>query len=397
MTNTPHFCHPGSLPKNLAPRFAVSAMGLLCLLLALAGCGGEKEAAHRPPAPVTTVQAKAMDTPVTIKAVGNVKASNSVTVKSRVDGHIMRIHFLDGDMLTAGQLLYTIDPETYIYTQRGAQASVASDRATAEYARKEYLRYKDLYDQNVISRDEYEVKLTAYETARKAMEADSAQVDIASRNVKFTQITSPINGMAGSTLLDEGNLVGADKDELVVIKTLAPADVQFSVPGFELPRIRAEYVDNQLTVLATPALSGAEPARGVLTFMDNWVNPDTGMINLKARFPNQDTALWPGQFVTIDLILSIRENAVRVPAQAVQRGPDGRYIFVVEDGKAKVRPVVPGLRVDEEVVIDSGLAAGETVVVEGMLRLFPDAPVAIKNAPPAPGTDANATKGQENS
>ncbi|MFH1914675.1 MAG: efflux RND transporter periplasmic adaptor subunit [Pseudomonadota bacterium] len=376
----------------------MSALGLLCLLFALAGCGEGKDAAHRPPAPVTTVKAKAVDTPVTIKAVGNVKASNSVTVKSRVDGHIMRIHFLDGDMVTAGQLLYTIDPETYIYTQRGAQASVASDRASAEYARKEYLRYKDLYDQNVISRDEYEVKLTSYETARKAMEADSAQVDIASRNVKFTQITSPIDGMAGSTLLDEGNLVGADKDELVVIKTLSPADVQFSVPGYELPRIRAEYVDNQLTALATPSLSGAEPAQGALTFMDNWVNPDTGMINLKARFPNADTALWPGQFVTIDLILSVKKNAIRVPAQAVQRGPDGRYVFVIEDGKAKVRPVVPGLRVDEEVVIDSGLAAGDTVVIEGMLRLYPDAPVTVKNAPTAaPGADANATKGQENS
>jgi multidrug efflux system membrane fusion protein len=301
-------------------------------------------------------------------------------------------------MVTAGQLLYTIDPETYIYTQKGAQANVASDRATAEHARKDYLRYKDLFEQNVISRDEYEVKLTAYETARKSMEADAAQVDIASRNVKFTQITSPIDGMAGSTLLDEGNLVAADKDELLVINTLSPADVQFAVPGYELPRMRARYADDHLTVLATPAMSGARPAQGTLTFVDNWVNPDTGMINLKARFPNEDTALWPGQFVTIDLILETREGAIRIPAQAVQRGPDGRYVYVVEDGKAKVRPVVPGLRVDEEIVIDSGLAAGETVVVEGMLRLAPDAPVVVRNTPATGhGTEANATKGGENS
>lgn len=385
--------------KKIALRRAAHALVLTMLLSLLAACGDDKGAkTARPPAPVQTSQARAEDTPVTITAVGNVKASNSVTIKSRVDGHILRIHFLDGDMVTAGQLLYTIDPETYIYTQKGAQANVASDRATAEHARKDYLRYKDLFEQNVISRDEYEVKLTAYETARKSMEADAAQVDIASRNVKFTQITSPIDGMAGSTLLDEGNLVAADKDELLVINTLSPADVQFAVPGYELPRIRARYADDHLTVLATPAMSGARPAQGTLTFVDNWVNPDTGMINLKARFPNEDTALWPGQFVTIDLILETREGAIRIPAQAVQRGPDGRYVYVVEDGKAKVRPVVPGLRVDEEIVIDSGLAAGETVVVEGMLRLAPDAPVVVKNTPATGhGTEANATKGGENS
>lgn len=392
----PHRLTP-TLKKN-GLRRAAGFLLLASLFLALPGCGDKEAKTARPPAPVETGQAVAKDTPVALKAVGNVKASNSVTVKSRVDGHILRIHFLDGDTVTAGQLLYTIDPETYLYTQEGAQANVAADRATAEHAQKDYMRYKDLFEQNVISRDEYETKLTAYETARKAMEADAAQVGIASRNVKFTQITSPIDGMAGSTLLDEGNLVAADKDELVVINTLAPADVQFSVPGYELPRIRAEFVDNHLPVLATPAASGAKPSEGVLTFVDNWVNPDTGMINLKARFPNEDTALWPGQFVTIDLILSIQKDAVRIPAQAVQRGPNGKYVFVVEDGKARMQPVTTGMRLDGEVVIDTGLKAGEIVVVEGALRLYPDAPVAIKKGPGSkPEANANATKGQENS
>lgn len=370
----------------------------LCLALMaslfLTGCK-EKKKTGPPPAPVKTVQAEAKDTPVLLKGVGNVKASNSVTVKSRVDGHIMRIHFLDGDHVKAGQLLYTIDPETYIYQQKGAQANVASDRATAELAQKDYIRYKDLYEKQVISKDEYEQKVTAYETARKAMEADTAQADIAKRNVHFTRITSPIDGIAGSTLLDEGNLVGADRDELVVIKTIEPTDVVFSIPGRDVGMVRSHFIDDDLTVMATPSTLDAEPSQGHLTFVDNWINPDTGMINLKARFPNTDAKLWPGQFVTVDLILSIQKDAVRIPAQAVQRGPKGKYVYTVKDNKAVMTPVVMGMRLNDDVIIDKGLSAGETVIIEGMLRLFPGAPVIIRNddrknaTPPAKsGSDA---------
>lgn len=350
----------------------------LVLILPLLACKDDNTSKQAPPpVPIKTFKAEAKDTPVTLKAVGNVKASNSVTVKSRVDGHILRIHFLDGDAVKAGQVLYTIDPETYIYTQKGDQANVASDRATAELARKDYLRYKELYEKQVISEDEYEQKVTAYETARKAMEADTAQVDIAKRNVKFTKVTSLIDGIAGSTLLDEGNLVAADKDELVIIKTITPADVQFSIPGNALDEVRSHDIDEELPVLAKSSSINAEPAKGVLTFVDNWVNPNTGMINLKARFANEDTKLWPGQFVTIDLILDTLKGAVRIPAEAVQKGPKGKYVFIVKDKKAEMRPVSVGIRVDDEVVIDKGINAGEIVVIDGMLRLYPGAPVML--------------------
>ena len=354
-------------------------ISIIFATLLVTACGNNSTQSKGPaPAPVKTTRAIAKDAEVMLKAVGNVKASNSVTVKSRVDGHILRIHFLDGDPVSAGQLLYTIDPETYIYTQKGAQANVASDRASAELAQKDYLRYKELYEQQVISKDEYEQKLTAYQTARKAMEADIAQADIAKRNVKFTKVTSPINGIAGATLLDEGNLVAADKDELVIIKTIAPADVQFSIPGNKLSQVRSHFIDEDLTVYATPGFADATPAKGQLTFVDNWVNPDTGMINLKARFPNNDTKLWPGQFVTVNLILDTQKDAIHIPAQAVQRGPDGKYVFIVKDNKAEMRPVTEGMRRGNDVVINKGLEADETVVVEGMLRLYPDAPVIIK-------------------
>ena len=372
-------------------RFQTCTLLIFLTLALTTGCKNDKDKqTGPPPAPVRTAKAEAKDTPVTLKAVGNVKASNSVTIKSRVDGHILRIHFLDGDAVKAGQVLYTIDPETYIYTQRGAQANVAGDRASAELARKDYIRYKELYEQKVISKDEYEQKLTTYETARKAMEADSAQADIAKQNVKFTKVTSPINGIAGSTLLDEGNLVAADKDDLVIIKTITPADIQFSIPGQDLDLVRSHFIDNELPVLAKSASMGMAPINGVLTFVDNWVNPDTGMINLKARFPNKDMKLWPGQFVTVDLVLDIKKDAVRIPAQAVQRGPDNKYVYIAKDSKAEMRPVTVGMRVDDEVVIDKGVNAGENVVVDGMLRLFPDAPLVIKNDTPS---DDKTTKG----
>jgi len=122
-----------------------------------------------------------------------------------------------------------------------------------------------------------------------------------------------------------------------------------------------------------------EPVQGVLTFVNNWVNPDTGMINLKARFPNKDAKLWPGQFVTVSLILDTLKDAVRIPAQAVQRGPKGKYVYIAKDDKAEMRPVTVGMRVDDEVVIDKGVNAGEIVVIDGMLRLFPNAPLQIRN------------------
>jgi len=373
-------------PKPRRPHTVCRFLAVLGLLAALVlpGCSKEKKQG-RPPAPVKTVQSWAKDTPVSLKAVGNVKASNSVTVKSRVDGHILRIHFLDGDVIKAGQLLYTIDPETYVYQQQGAQANVASDRATAEQAQKDYVRYKDLYEQQVISKDEYEQKLTAYETARKAMEADTAQADIAQRNVHFTRITSLIDGIAGSTLLDEGNLVAADQDSLVVINTIQPVDVVFSIPGRDVDLVRSHFIDDDLTVLATPNSRSAQTVSGRLTFVDNWINPDTGMINLKARFLNDDEKLWPGQFVTVELILSMKKDAVIIPAQAVQQGPESKYVYVAQDGKAVMRPVEMGMRVGDDVVIDKGLNANETVIIEGMLRLYPGATIVVRNEETKPG------------
>ncbi len=375
--------------KNISVFFIHIFFLLPLLSLTLSGCSNEKnEQQQMPPAPIHTYKTEAKDTPIILKAVGNVKAFTSVTIKSRVDGHIIRIHFLDGDTVEKGQVLYTIDPETYLFSQKGALANVASDHASAELARKDYIRYRELYEKDVISKDEYEQKLTAYETARKKMEADSAQADIAKRNVKFTKVTSPINGIAGSTLLDEGNLIEADKDQLVVIKTITPASVDFYIPGHEIDRVRSHYIDDELPVFATPSGTGGKRIEGVLTFVDNWINPDTGMIKLSAHFPNKDKNLWPGMFVSIDLVLATQENAIRIPAQAVMRGPTGKFVYVVSKENATMRPVTTGMRIDDDVVINKGLGPDEVIVTDGMLRLFENAPVQILKK----NNTGNATK-----
>lgn len=372
---------------------AIRASLLLVVVLSVFGACTKKDNKRQVPAvPVNVVKAETRDAERLLDAVGTVKASNSVTVKPQVEGRILRIHFLDGDKVEAGQLLYTIDPGTYSYSHSGALADVAKDRADAEMARKDFMRFKALMEQGVVSRDEYEQKQTAYQTARKAMESDMAQAGIAGKKVSYTRISSPIDGIAGSTILDEGNLVVADQSELVVIKTVAPADITFSIPGKYLSMVRSRAVDENLKVRAIPALGAANPVLGELTFVDNWINTATGMINLKARFANEDRNLWPGQFVTIQLILGVLDNVVHVPTQAVQKGPDGDFVYVVKDGKAVVTPVSVIMSSVDDVVVDKGLSPGDQIIVDGMFRLYPNAPVAVKKTLPAskPATPAAA-------
>lgn len=370
--------HPVVRPATL--------LALLVLILASAGLGCKGEQHGFPPAPVTLAKAVAKDAPYALPAIGTVKGADSVQVKSRVDGHILKIHFRDGDPVKAGDLLFTIDPITYRLAQAQAQANVFKDKATADQAAKDYERYKQLVEQGVVSREEYETKLTALATARQSMAANQANAASAGQNVKFSAVASPIEGRAGNALLDVGNLVSAAKDVLVVVNKIKPADVEFSLPDRALGEIKKFSANATLEVLAAPTGYEKEPERGRLTFYDNRIDPATGMFTLKARFENESERLWPGQFVGVQLILTTLLSVVQVPEMAVQTGPQGKFVYVVEAGKAQMRPVVPGIQVDGFTVIEKGLAAGESVVVDGQLRLFPGAPVF--EAPQAP--DAHA-------
>ncbi len=358
---------------------------LAATFLSLAACHGRDQAKGPQPVPVRTVTAEPRDTPLVLWTVGSVRASNSVSVRSRQDGNIMKIHFLDGAEVQAGDLLYTIDPVSQTLAKSQAQASLASDRAAAELAMQELTRYKSLYAQGVVSKNDYDQRRTTAETTLAQVRASQASVGIAGQTLGYTAIRSPIDGRIGVSKLDEGNLVVANQDVLATINTITPIDLDLSLPERHLEAVRLAFRTGPVQVLAATRGGKPEQVRGVLRAIDNSINPGTGMFDMRARFENTDEQLWPGQFVSAGVILSTIKGAVLVPAQAVQRGPDGDFVYRVRDDKAEPVQVKVGIPVDDYLVLDSGLTAGDEVVVEGQIRLYPGAPVAPRtpNAKPA--------------
>ena len=352
------------------------ALVLAVTILSLAACRGKEQAKGPQPVPVRTVIAEPRDTPMVLWSVGTIRASNSVSVKSRQDGHIMKIHFLDGTEVHAGDMLYTIDPVSQTLAKSQAQASLASDRASAEMAMQELTRYKALYAQGVVSKDDYDQRRTTAETALAAVRASQASVGIAGQTLGYTAIRSPIDGRIGVSKLDEGNLVVANQDVLATINTIVPIDLDLSLPERNLEDVRLAFRTGPVTVIAMTRDSKPVQVKGEMRAIDNNINPATGMFNMRARFENTDEVLWPGQFVGAGVVLYTIKGAVLVPAQAVQRGPDGDFVYRVNQGKAETVLVKVGIPVDDYVVLDSGLKAGDEVVVEGQMRLYPGAPVA---------------------
>lgn len=346
----------------------------LSIAMVLSGCGrGKKEA--KGPAPVVTARAEVKDAPYVLATVGTIKAAVSVNIKSRFAANIKKVHFVEGSLVKAGQVLFTIDPAVNALTEQQAGATYQRDRADYEQLERDLARYKTLADQGVISREQYEEKHTATVRAKNAMRASGAGASIARQTLSYNTITSPIDGRIGAALFNEGSFIKDKDDLLAVVNTTTPLEVSFSLPERYLAELRRQYSQGVLTVEAAPPGMEDHPEVGQLTFMDNQVEPGTGAIRLKARFENPEGRLWPGQFVTVGLVLKTIKDAVLVPADAVQTGPEGTYVFVVKDGHVRMQPVSLSVRVHQSVIIAKGLSGGEVVVTEGQLRLFPGAAV----------------------
>ncbi|GAB6124933.1 efflux RND transporter periplasmic adaptor subunit [Humidesulfovibrio idahonensis] len=369
------------------PRVLPALIACLLTALMLSACHGKGDGPR--PAPVVTDQAELKDAPYVLTTVGTIKAAVSVNIKTKFAAHIKKVHFVEGSMVKAGQVLFTIDPATYALTEQQAGATYQRDKADFEQSARDLKRYKALADQDVISREQYEEKATAALRAKNAMRASSAGASLARQNVSYNTITSPIDGRIGAALFDEGSFVKDKDDILAVVNTTTPLEVSFALPERYLNEIRKQLAQGPLTVHAAAPGMEAHPEVGTLTFIDNQVSTGTGTVRMKARFLNPEGRLWPGQFVSVGLVLKTVPKAVVVSDRAVQTGPAGTYVFVIKDGKAEMRPVTVGFRVYDSLVIEKGLAAGETVVVEGHLRLVPGAPVAAtpvkrEPLPPAP-------------
>jgi multidrug efflux system membrane fusion protein len=333
-----------------------------------------------PPAPVTVAKAESKSVPIRIRAVGNVQASATVAVKSRLDGEITQVGFKEGQEVMAGDVLFVLDQRQLQAQLRQAEASVARDRAQLDSTRAERDRQVELAKKDFSSRQQFERAQSNFVALEASIRASEAAAENIRVQLSYATIRAPMDGRAGALLADKGNVVKAnDVNPLVVLNQIKPVHVAFGLPERHLPEIKRRLADNALPVEVTVAEDISNPVRGAVVFVDNKVDATTATISLKASFPNTDLALWPGQFARVTLFLGNEENSVVVPAQAVQVSQQGSMVYVVREDKGlEIRKVEVRRTVDGEAVIAKGVAAGETVVTEGHFRLTPASKVAVK-------------------
>jgi multidrug efflux system membrane fusion protein len=358
-------------------------VGVLVIILMTRTDGRPQREKRDPLVPVKTATAIQKAVPVQLQAVGTVEAYATVSIKSRVDGQLMGIHFREGQDVRKGELLFTIDPRPSEVALKEAQARLERDMALADKADMDARRYAELVAKNFVSSDKYEQFRANSEALRASVAADRAVVDRAKLQLEYCYIKAPMAGRTGQLLVDEGAQIKAndDKGGMVDIAQIMPIYVGFAVPQQYLPQIKTYMAGGQLKVEAIIPDSREKTETGALSFLDNKVNSQTGTVMLKGSFANTERRLWPGQFATVILTLTTRNDAVVVPSMAIQVGQEGKFVYVVKpDMTVESRPVVPGMSVGADVVIDKGLAAGENVVTEGQLRLVPGAKVQVSNS-----------------
>lgn len=359
---------------------ALAAAGLAAYFSTDSRAREARKAAKGPPAVPVTVAMVAQETvPVRLQAIGNVEAYLTVAVKARVDGQIVTVNFREGQAVRKREVLFRIDPRPYEATLRQAEANALRDRAARDQARSQERRYQELLAKNFVSKEAYAQIRTNAETAEATAKASQAALENARLNLEYCTIRSPIDGYVGKVLLQAGNLVKAnDVNALVVINQVKPIYVNFAVPEQYLPEIRKYNAQAPLPVDVVPTDPAAPRVTGRLAFIDNAVDPSTGTIRLRAQFDNDGAILWPGQFVNLSLQLYEQPDAIVIPARAVQNGPDGQYVYVINDDLvAEVRRIKVQRTDADRTIVAAGLAKGERVVTRGQLRLGPKTRVQI--------------------
>ena len=349
--------------STLIPTLAAIAT-LLCN-----GCsGGAKKSAGGAGVPILAAKAIVTNVPVQIQPqpVGHVMPYSTVTVRSQIGGIIDQVHFKEGQEVKTGDLLFTIDP-------RPMRAALARDKAQLENATAQFNRDQKLFEAKIESQDQFDVSKASRDTLAATVQSDEL-------NLSFTEIRAPFDGVTGGLQFYQGNVVKAPDDTLLTINQIHPIYIAFAVPEQYLPEIQKEMGDRTLKVQAAFENMTVPPSQGELTFVNNTVDEATGTIQLKATFPNNNNALWPGQFVHVTLTLSELTNAIVVPSQAIQTGQNSQFVYVVKpDQTAEERPVTIGIAYQGKTVVQTGLKAGETVVTDGQLRLATGVKVNIKS------------------
>lgn len=381
--------------------FLLFSFSALAALFFAAGCERKSVAgaAAAPAVPVQVAVATQRDVPRQIEAIGTVQALRTVSVKSQVDGIIAQIHFKEGDEVAAGDLLITLDRRPFENARLQARAALASARALDAQAIADAERYSHLDQQSAVSKEAYTQYLTKAESTKADLQAREAALANAELQLGYTEIRSPITGRTGQRLLHEGSLVkGNDNNfSLVTVNQFVPVAVTYSVPERALDEIRESIAAGRVTVAVTDRTTGVKRANGQLEFIDNTIDPTTGMITLKAVFPNEDKALWPGRFVYVVTQTGMDPQAIVVPSTAVQNSQNGSTVYVLKSDKTvELRNVKVTRTAGDNTLLTDGVKAGETVVTDGQLRLMPGMKAEPRNASGAPltaaGPGAAATK-----
>lgn len=358
----------------------VSAVTVLAIVLFTgSSCSKAKPAPPRT-VPVVIQTADQKDVPLQLKTIGNVEAYNAVSIKVLVGGEVEGVYFREGQDVKKGDLLFKIDPAPYEAALKQAEANLARDAAQAKNAEEQAKRYAILVQKDYVSKDQYDQLRANADAQAAAVDADKANVENNRLQLAYCTIKAPINGRAGSVLVNNGNVIKANDVVLTTINQIMPIYVSFSIPEQNLADIKRYAALKELKVEAFIPGDEKRPAQGELTFIDNTVDRTTGTIKLKGTFGNSDRRLWPGQFVDVILTLTTEKNRVVVPSEAIQTGQQGQFVYVVKDDMtADIRIVKQGMIFQNWTVIEQGIAPGEKVVTDGQLRLVPGVKIEIKN------------------
>lgn len=383
--------------RSHGARWLVGGVGALILVLGTfaylnhSGPGARRGGPSSTAAPVAVAAAARRDMAVVERTIGTVVANTTVQVTSRVQGVIDSAHFKEGQFVRKGDLLFEIDNRPYQAALAQARAQLAKDQAQLQNAMNNEKRYKSLSAQKAISPEELDAAVTAVDSAKATIEADQAAVNLAQLNLDYTQIRSPVDGKTGPILVQPGNTVAANgTSPLVTINQIQPIKVSFALPQSELPRIQARASTQKLAATIDQRDEGGRTFSAPVDFISNYVDNTSGTIELRATFANADTSLVPGQLVDVVVELDDIPGATVVPREAVNTGPDGLFVYVVQPDHRAVQRTVKVLFDDgQNDAVQGDVKPGDQVIVDGQLRVVPGATVFVEGSQP----DANATPG----
>ncbi len=345
-----------------------------------------KPKAPPPPIPVIATAVKTEDVPVYGEGIGTVQASNTITVKVRVDGELTKVVFKEGQEVKAGDILAQIDQRPFAAALAQAKAARAKDEALLANAKADYDRYKVLVPKQAASQQQLDTQSALVAQYQAQIAGDEAAIDTAQIQLDYTTIRAPISGRTGVRLVDEGNIVHAnDEGGLVVITQLKPVAVVFTLPQDRLDDMQAALARGPVSALAFRRDGVTKVGEGTVALIDNQISSDTGTLRIKAVFPNDDLKLWPGAFVNVKVLLDTHHDVVTIPAQAIQRGPDGFYVYVVKPDATVEKRAVTTSGISAGIAsIATGIAAGDQVVIDGQYKLIPGARVTVRPPPATP-------------